>query len=128
VKYLGKENDDSRELKAICGSLTEPCNLNITINPGVTYNLVNHIKELEKDNDNYKNEIIDYKNKLLFGYTTTEIAVEKFDKTREAINDINFLLNFNYERLFAIMDNKSNNEKLNKVRIWNNVCKIWYSI
>lgn len=116
VKYLGKENDDSRELKAICGSLTEPCNLNITINPGVTYNLINHIKELEKDNDDYKNEIIDYKNKLLFGYTTTEIAVEKFDKTKEAINDINFLLNFNYERLFAIIDNKSNNEKLNKLK------------
>ena len=116
VKHLGKENDDSRELKAICGSLTEPCNLNITINPGVTYNLINHIKELEKDNDNYKNEIIDYKNKLLFGYTTTEIAVEKFDKTREAINDINFLLNFNYERLFAIVDNKSNDEKLNKLK------------
>jgi len=116
VKHLGKENDDSRELKAICGSLTEPCNLNITINPGVTYNLINHIKELEKDNDDYKNEIIDYKNKLLFGYTTTEIAVEKFDKTKEAINDINFLLNFNYERLFAIIDNKSNNEKLNKLK------------
>ena len=57
VKHLGKENDDSRELKAICGSLTEPCNLNITINPGVTYNLINHIKELEKDNDDYKNEV-----------------------------------------------------------------------
>lgn len=113
VKYLGKENDDSRELKAICGSLTEPCNLNITINPGVTYNLINHIKELEKDNDDYKNEIIDYKNKLLFGYTTTELAVEKFDKTKDAINDINFLLNFNYERLFSIIDNKSNNEKVN---------------
>ena len=78
VKHIGKENDDSRELKAICGSLSEPCNLNITINPGVTYNIMNHIKELEKDNEDYKNEIIEYKNKLLFGYTTTEAAIAYF--------------------------------------------------
>jgi len=116
VKHLGKENEDSRELKAICGSLSEPCNLNITINPGVTYNIMNHIKELEKDNEDYKNEIIEYKNKLLFGYTTTEAAIEKFDKTKEAINDISFLLNFNYEQLFDIVDNKSKNENIQKLQ------------
>lgn len=116
VKHLGKENEDTRELKAICGSLTEPCNLNITINPGTTYNIMTHIRELEKDNENYKNEIIEYKNKLLFGYTTTENAVEKFDKTKEAINDINFLLNFNYEQLFEIVDNKSENERCKKLQ------------
>ena len=116
VKHIGKENDDSRELKAICGSLSEPCNLNITINPGVTYNIMNHIKELEKDNEDYKNEIIEYKNKLLFGYTTTEAAIEKFDKTKEAINDISFLLNFNYEQLFDIVDNKSKNERIQKLQ------------
>ena len=116
VKHIGKENDDSRELKAICGSLSEPCNLNITINPGFTYNIMTHIRELEKDNENYKNEIIEYKNKLLFGYTTTEAAIEKFDKTKEAINDIHFLLNFNYEQLFDIVDNKSKNERIQKLQ------------
>jgi hypothetical protein len=116
IKHVGKENDDSRELKAICGSLTEPCNLNITINPGVTFNILNHIKELENDNDEYKNEIIDYKNKLLFGYTTTDKTIEKFDKTKEAINDITFLLNFNYERLFEIIDNKTKNEQIDKLK------------
>lgn len=116
VKHLGKENEDSRELKAICGSLSEPCNLNITINPGVTYNIMTHIKELEKDNEDYKNEIIEYKNKLLFGYTTTEAAVEKFDKTKDAINDIHFLLNFNYEQYFEIVDNKSKNENIQKLQ------------
>lgn len=116
VKHLGKENEDSRELKAICGSLSEPCNLNITINPGVTYNIMTHIKELEKDNEDYKNEIIEYKNKLLFGYTTTEAAVEKFDKTKDAINDIHFLLNFNYEQYFEIVDNKSENESIKKLK------------
>lgn len=116
VKYLGKENEDTRELKAICGSLTQPCNLNITINPGVTYNLMKHIQELEKDKETYKNEIIDYKNKLLFGYTSTENAVEKFDKTKDAINDINFLLNFNYEHLFEITNNKMENDNMKKLQ------------
>jgi hypothetical protein len=115
TKHSGKPNDDFRELKAICGSLTEPCTLNITINAGVTYNIMDHIKELEKDIENYKNEIIEYKNKLLFGYTKTETAVENFDKIKEAINDTSFLLNINYEHLFDIVDNKTTNESIKKL-------------
>ena len=116
VKHVGKESDDTRELKAICGSLPDPCTLNITINPGVTYNIMNHIKELEDDKERYKNEVIDYKNKLLFGYTTSDKAIENFDKTKDAINDITYLLNFNYERLFDTIDNKSQNEKIDKLK------------
>jgi hypothetical protein len=43
IKHSGNSNDDFRELKAICGSLTEPCTLNININAGVTYNIMDHI-------------------------------------------------------------------------------------
>lgn len=116
IKHSGNSNDDFRELKAICGSLTEPCTLNININAGVTYNIMDHIKELEKDIENYKNEIIDYKNKLLFGYTKTETAIENFDKIKEAINDTSFLLNMNYEHLFDIVDNKRENESILKLK------------
>jgi hypothetical protein len=116
IKHSGEPNDDFRELKAICGSLSEPCSLNININAGVTYNMMDHIKELEKDIENYKNEIIEYKNKLLFGYTKTEIAVENFDKIKEAINDTSFLLNINYEHLFDVVDNKTTNESIAKLK------------
>jgi hypothetical protein len=116
IKRSGEANDDFRELKAICGSLSEPCSLNININAGVTYNIMEHIKELEKDIENYKNEIIEYKNKLLFGYTTAEIVVEKFDKIKEAINDTSFLLNINYEHMFDVMDNKITNESIVKLK------------
>jgi hypothetical protein len=116
IKHSGEPNDDFRELKAICGSLSEPCTLNININAGVTYNMMEHIKELEKDIENYKNEIIEYKNKLLFGYTKTETAVENFDKIKEAINDTSFLLNINYEHLFDIVDNKITNETIAKLK------------
>jgi len=116
IKRSENSGDDFRELKAICGSLTEPCTLNININAGVTYNILDHVKELEKDIEDYKNEIIEYKNKLLFGYTKTEIAIENFDKIKEAINDTSFLLNINYEHLFDIVDNKTTNESIIKLK------------
>jgi hypothetical protein len=116
--FSGKYNtsDEFRELKAICGSLTEPCNLNITINPGVTYNIMDHIKELENDNNEYKNNIIDDKNKLLFGYISSETAIDNFDKLKDAVNDINFLLNINYETLFQVTDNKNIEETIKKLK------------
>jgi hypothetical protein len=115
--FSGKYNisDEFRELTAICGSATEPCNLNITINPGVTFNIMDHIKELEKDNDEYKNSIIDDKNKLLFGYISSEKAIDNFDKLKDAVNDINYLLNINYETLFQVTDNKKNEETIKKL-------------
>lgn len=116
IKKSGDPKDDYRELKAICGSLTEPCSLNININAGITYNIMDHIKELEKDIEEYKKEIIEHKNKLLFGYTQTETAVDNFDKIKEAINDTSFLLNINYERLFDIVDNKIKNETIAKLK------------
>ena len=116
IKKSGEPSDDFRELKAICGSLSEPCTLNINVNAGVTYNIMDHIKELEKDIENYKNEIIEYKNKLLFGYTKTETAVENFDKIKEAINDTSFLLNINYEHMFNVVDNKVTNETISKLK------------
>ena len=114
IKKNSDPKNDFRELKAICGSLTEPCSLNISINAGVTYNILDNIAELEKDVQNYKNEIIEYKNKLLFGYTSPESVIENSDKTKEAINDISFLLNMNFEHLFDIIDNKTKNEKILK--------------
>ena len=116
IKHSGKDNEDYRELKALCGSLTEPCNLNININTGTTYNILQHIKELENDIEEYKRNIIEYKNKLLFGYTNTESAIENFEKYKDAINDTSFLLNINYERLFEIIDNNATNEKITKLK------------
>jgi hypothetical protein len=114
VKY--NTSNEFRELTAICGSLIEPCNLNIVINPGVTYNMLDHIKELEKDNSEYKNNLIDDKNKLLFGYITSEMAIENFDNLKDAVNDINFLLNLNYETLFQVTDNKNIEDSVKKLK------------
>ena len=115
IKKSQDPKNDFRELKALCGSLTEPCNMNITINAGVTHNINDSIKELEDDIQNYKNEIIEYKNKLLFGYVQPEKVIENSDKIKEAINDISFLLNMNYEHLFDVTDNKIKNDNILKL-------------
>jgi hypothetical protein len=115
IKKNQDPKNDFRELKALCGSLTEPCNMNITINAGVTHNINDSIKELEDDIQNYKNEIIEYKNKLLFGYVQPETVIKNSDKIKEAINDISFLLNMNYEHLFDVTDNKNKNDKILKL-------------
>jgi hypothetical protein len=36
IKRSSNENEDFRELRALCGSLTEPCNLNININRNIS--------------------------------------------------------------------------------------------
>jgi len=115
IKKSQDPKNDFRELKALCGSLTEPCNMIITINAGVTDNINDSIKELEDDIQNYKNEIIEYKNKLLFGYVQPETVITNSDKIKEAINDISFLLNINYEHLFDVTDNKNKNDKILKL-------------
>ena len=114
VKY--NPTDEFRELTAICGNRSEPCNLNIVIKPGVIFNMMDHIKELEKDNQQYKNEIIDDKNKLLFGYISSENAIDNFEKLKDTVNDINFLLNLNYETLFQVVDNKNTEESVEKLK------------
>jgi hypothetical protein len=37
---------------------------------------------MENDIKEYKNEIIDHKNKLLFGYLNTEEALERFENVK----------------------------------------------
>ena len=78
--------------------------------------MMDHIKELEKDNQQYKNEIIDDKNKLLFGYISSENAIDNFEKLKDTVNDINFLLNLNYETLFQVVDNKNTEESVEKLK------------
>jgi hypothetical protein len=104
---------DVRQLKAICGSLTEPCDLNITINLGEYYNIMTNVNDLEKELSEQKNKIIDDKNKLLFGYLSSQDVINRFDKIKENIDTITYLLNIDYELLFNILDNKTKKDQLN---------------
>lgn len=80
--------DSYRTFKSMCGNLADPCNLNIEINLGIIDYLDNIIENIRNEIKEAKNNIINDKNKLLFGLMTTETAVENFDTNKSYINDL----------------------------------------
>jgi hypothetical protein len=78
--------DSSREYRAQCGIIADPCNLDIKIKLYKNDLLPDILNDISNDIKNYKNTVIDDKNKLLFGYITTETALSKFDELKETIS------------------------------------------
>ena len=112
IKY--NKDEDSRELKAVCGVAANPCNLNIFINLGKYYLFPDILKELEVDIAHLKQSVIQDKNKILFGYIPTERALANFTYWKEQINDNTTLLQSYFEEYMTIVDNKEKNEMLVK--------------
>ncbi len=77
-----------RKFTATCGDLVNPCNLNIEIHLGDTEPLDKLMTNIRDEIKQYKNKIIDDKNKLLFGLLTTETALENFDANKNYISDL----------------------------------------
>ena len=111
-----------RELKAMCGSISDPCNFKIVIQVPETNDILKSMDDFEKELQQYKNEIIENKNKLLFGYINTENSLEEFDKMRTNVEDTTSFLEFFLSKYNEIVDNKEiNNEtKILKEDIFNN--------
>jgi len=103
-----------RELRAFCGIVAEPCNLNIVIRLAKIEWMPELLKTMEKDIKNYKNEIIDHKNKLLFGYLNTEDALEKFENIKEYITSYTSLYEKYLESYHEIVDNDEKTQELNE--------------
>jgi predicted MPP superfamily phosphohydrolase len=106
--------DEYRELKAVCGVVADPCNLNISLQIGKCQLLPDILKEIEKEIKDYKNEIIDTKNKLLFGYITTETAVQEFDDIKDYVSHFTSLLENYIKVYFDIVDNSEKKRELNE--------------
>ena len=79
-------NESYREYDARCGIISNPCNFKIKIRCGKTELITDILKNMENEIKDNKNEIIDDKNKLLFGYLTTELALDKFDYLKDAVS------------------------------------------
>ena len=111
-----KYNDEKavRELKAICGAKVNTCNLNISISVGKYYLFPDILKEFEEEIYNLKQKVISDKNNILFGYISTEEALERFSDLKEQINDNVSLLQSYFEEYIKIVDNKETNELINK--------------
>lgn len=81
-----EKTESYREYNATCGIISNPCNLKIKIRWGKTELITDIIKNMENELKGIKNTIIDDKNKLLFGYLTTEQALENFDYSKESVS------------------------------------------
>ena len=82
------KTDAYRCLKSSCGFLTDPCNLNIEINIGQYEPVDKFMNDIRNDIKNTKNNIINDKNKLLFGLVTTEKAIEDFEFNKKYISEL----------------------------------------
>lgn len=125
IKYYPSKdgNEDYKEFKAKCGVILNPCNLNITIRVGKYEVLPDTLEYIEGEIKEKKNEIINDKNKLLFGLITSETAIKKFEDLREYINELNSLLESYLEEYHNIVNNT---EKLNELKI--NIEKSYFYI
>ena len=102
-----------RELRAFCKAV-EPCGLNINIAVGNFENINDILKMIDTEIYNSKTEIINDKNKLLFGLITTEKALENFDLQRGTIKDFTDLLEKYLQTYIKITDDPEVKQQLNE--------------
>jgi hypothetical protein len=74
--------------------------------------LPNLLNSLQKNITDFKNNIIDDKNKLLFGYLTTAEALEHFDEIKEQINMYTELYESYLQNYNLLVDNNIKKNKL----------------
>jgi hypothetical protein len=108
------EKEFSHVLKAICGDIQDPCSLNITLNIGYFDTIPNIVKKDEKDMEDLKILLIKDKNNLLFGYISTEVALENFDNLKKEIVDISASLETLTEKWMNLNDDTKIKDALNK--------------
>jgi hypothetical protein len=104
----------NRHLKAICGVIANPCNLNIDIELGSYEEVPYILKDTEKDINGLKLNIIDDKNKLLFGYIRTDAALNNFNEIKSQISELTTILEDYLNEYNNVADNKERNDKLNE--------------
>jgi hypothetical protein len=116
IRYFPEtDNENSyREYGAVCGIIADPCNLNIKIQIGKTELLPSILNTFQKDIRDLKNKVIDDKNKLLFGYITTEEALEQFEKIRDDINFFSSYYEGYLEHYNFIVDNEDKKQELSE--------------
>lgn len=108
----GDGEKNIRTLKSICGVHENPCNLKIILDISPYYLISDVVKEKEDDIKEYKKNIINYKNYVLFGYFSEHTIVNNFNSLKEDISSDMDLYSYYLENYNNIIDNKENNDKI----------------
>ena len=115
VFFPANDSDDSsREYRARCGVAADPCNLDIKIKLYKVELLPDILNNMEKDIKKYKNNIIDDKNKLLFGYIDTETALANFDTLKEDVSLTSSLYEEYLSEYNKVVDNPEKKKELDE--------------
>ena len=115
ITYDDSKINSSRILRATCGDRVNPCNFNFNINPGSYNNIMTDLKKEEAELKKYKMNIIDEKNKLLFGYISTEDAVNKFEQIKSDIASSSELIEIYYREYNNVFDNEEKKSELKQL-------------
>ena len=107
-------SEASREHRARCGVAADPCNLDIKIKLFNVDLLPDILSTMEKEIKNYKNNIIDDKNKLLFGYIDTETALSNFDSLKEDVSLTSSLYEEYLSEYNKVVDNPEKKQELDE--------------
>jgi len=105
---------NNRHLRAVCGVIANPCNLNIDIVLGKYEELPFILRDTEKNIHEIKLNIIENKNKLLFGYITAETALNNFNEIKSELAEYVAVLEEYLGEYNNIVDNKETEAKLNE--------------
>lgn len=112
------DNTDAfRILKASCGVLADPCNLNIQINLGQYELLDEMITNIRNEIIEYKNKIINDKNKLLFGLITTETAISNFEENKDYVNNLTSIYEQYLETWNETVENPQKKVEMNETQV-----------
>lgn len=122
VKELQRENESSRglyskKLIAMCGDRVDPCDLDIEIQMGDIIRIDDFLNEDEEDLKKLKNKIILNKNDLLFGYISSNYALEKFDEIKDDLDLTTTSYELSLEKYMFFLHNKENREELKSVEL-----------
>jgi hypothetical protein len=112
IRY--NENSESRELKAICGVKSNPCNLDIFISMGKYQLLPDVLSFLSEEMRNDKNKVINYKNYNVFGYISSESVLDKFQPLKESISENVDLFEFYLNEYLNIVENKDDKQSIER--------------
>lgn len=104
-----------RVLSAFCGDIVNPCDLRIVINAGKGLeSYLDIIQDVEETLQKEKNNLIRDKNDLLFGYISTEEALNNFELLKKEISELTNSYSFHLSEFNDITNNKEEKEILNK--------------
>jgi len=104
--------ESNREYNASCGIISNPCNFKIKIRCGKTELITDILNSMESEIKDIKNEIIDDKNKLLFGIIETEEAINKFEESKEHITLYTSLYEEYLSKYNTIFDNEDKKKEI----------------